>query len=395
MQFDIRTLLVAIALATAFCAAARFLLWRMHPHVPGLSQWAWAGLLATCALFLFAGRGVLHDTLSLSLAQLVITAGLLLAWDGFRRFLGRAPLAPLRMAAPLALLAALVAISHLQSSLTLYSLANALIIGSISALIGRELLCSPSHHSPVTRVTAYVYLANAAFFAVRGASALTADSSIGTPVATGITAWTLLWWLCVTVALTLGMTLMTSERLQADLDRQASRDPLTGALNRRAFAQLAEKELARVRRNGRPLSVAMMDLDHFKRINDQMGHAAGDDILCRFVTVAGTMLRGEDAFCRFGGEEFVALLPDTSSAQALAAAERLRQSFAESAADIPRPAHVPAFSVSIGIAELAEEETMENALRRADAALYAAKAAGRDRCELAPPHGLASAMAGA
>lgn len=381
MQFDIRTLLVAVALATAFCAASRFLLWRMHPHVPGLARWAWAGVLAAIALFLFAGAGVLPNVLALSLAQAAIAAGLLLAWDGFRRFLGRKPLTPLFMTAPLAVMGLAVAIADLNALALLRALANATIIGGISAVIACELLRAPSATGSATRVTAYVYITNAIFFAARGLMAL--SDGAASSMSSAMLAASLLWWLCVTVAVTLGMALMTSERLQADLDHQASRDPLTGALNRRAFTLVAAREFSRIHRNHRPLSVLMMDLDHFKRVNDHLGHAAGDLILCCFVDVAAQMLRAEDTFCRFGGEEFVALLPDTDLQQALAAAERLRAAFAAEAAAQPLPSHDFALSVSIGIAQAMGEETPEDTLRRADAALYRAKAAGRDRCELA------------
>jgi diguanylate cyclase (GGDEF)-like protein len=185
------------------------------------------------------------------------------------------------------------------------------------------------------------------------------------------------------IAVTLGMVLMAAERLQADLDSQANRDPLTGALNRRAFALIAEKALARSRRSSKPLSVLIMDLDKFKHINDQYGHEAGDALLCRFVVCANKIFRGEDVFCRFGGEEFVALLPNTSAEQAHVAAERLRTAFAEEsheASTLTTP-----LTVSIGIAERAAEESIESLLHRADTALYQAKHKGRNRSELAVP----------
>ncbi|MGE5516175.1 MAG: diguanylate cyclase [Bacteroidota bacterium] len=381
MHFDIRTLLVAVALATTFCAAARLLLWRMHPHVPGLRQWAEAGVLAAGALFLVAAHRAVPAWASLSLAQALMTAGMLLAWDGFRRFLGQTPLPRLLLVAlPLAPLATVVFLSALESSVTLRTLINAGTVALVSALIARDLLRAPRPPGAVGRVIGYIYLTNAAVFGLRWLSAIADATGHGLRQPDDLLALSLLWWLCVTMAVTLGMTLMTGERLQGDLDRLASRDPLTGALNRRAFALVAEKEVAHARRSGRPLAVLMMDLDHFKRINDDLGHAAGDDILCRFVAVAGRILRGEDVFCRFGGEEFVALLPETDGQQALAAAERLRAAFAAEFSTFPAAF---AFTASIGIGEMRADETLEDTLRRADAALYRAKATGRNCCELA------------
>ena len=126
----------------------------------------------------------------------------------------------------------------------------------------------------------------------------------------------------------------------------------------------------------------MMDLDHFKRINDTLGHSGGDATLCRFVAVAGDVLRAEDVLCRFGGEEFVALLPHAEAAQAVAAAERLRLAFTATGA-----------TVSIGVASLRPGEDLEDLLRRADAALYDAKRAGRDRTHLSEEVAAAPAAA--
>ena len=176
--------------------------------------------------------------------------------------------------------------------------------------------------------------------------------------------------------------MIANDRLQEELNHHATHDPLTGALNRRAFALLAEKQVAQAARTGRPLAVLMMDLDHFKRINDTLGHSGGDATLCRFVAVAGDVLRAEDVLCRFGGDEFVALLPHAEAAQAVAAAERLRLAFAATGA-----------TVSIGVASLRPGEDLEDLLRRADAALYDAKRAGRDRTHLSEEVAAAPAAA--
>lgn len=176
--------------------------------------------------------------------------------------------------------------------------------------------------------------------------------------------------------------MIANDRLQEELNHHATHDPLTGALNRRAFALLAEKQVAQAARTGRPPAVLMMDLDHFKRINDTLGHSGGDATLCRFVAVAGDVLRAEDVLCRFGGEEFVALLPHAEAAQAVAAAERLRLAFAATGA-----------TVSIGVASLRPGEDLEDLLRRADAALYDAKRAGRDRTHLSEEVAAAPAAA--
>jgi len=385
MSFDIRTLLVAVALATAFCAGARLLLWRMHPALPGLARWALAGGFGVVALLFILSHGAAPWLPSLALAQAFIVAGLVLCWDGFRRFIGRRPLSYRQLLVLAVVVLGWIAAAQMAQSMEVRALGNALLVALLSALIARDLLTAPEPVPLAMRATGWAYAANTVFFLVR---TLAADHSVGTagPLnPDGFAAFPLLWWLCMIIAVTLGMVLMAAERLQADLDSQANRDPLTGALNRRAFSLIAEKETARARRYGQPLSVLIMDLDKFKQLNDRLGHDGGDALLCAFVDVTGKILRGEDVFCRFGGEEFVALLPDTSARQALVAAERLRAACAKEsaiAADL-RSTEPFALTVSIGIGELARDEDIESLIRRADAALYRAKGMGRNRCELA------------
>jgi len=383
MLFDIRTLLVAVTLASVFCAAARFLLWRMHPVVPGLGRWALAGAAGALALFMIFIYGIEHWPPSLSLAQLFVLIGLVLAWDGFRRFIGQPPVSRLALALLSAIVLIWIAVAALHHSLQLRALGNAILVATLSALIARELLTTHKPLPPAMRVTGWIYAFNATVFLIR---AVAADQNIA-PVSPlnpdGFAAIMLFWWLCMTIAVTLGMVLMTAERLQVDLDNQANHDPLTGALNRRSFSLFAEKTMSQSRRYGKPLSVLMMDLDRFKQINDRLGHNGGDELLCRFVTIASHALRNEDIFCRFGGEEFVALLPNTSAKPALVAAERLRTAFAAESAETVKDIIPFAITVSIGIAELGKDDDIESLIHRADTALYKAKGRGRNCCEFA------------
>ena len=383
MLFDIRTLLVAVALASVFCAAARFLLWRMHPSVPGLGRWALAGVASALALFMIFFYGIKHWQPSLSLAQLFVLLGLVLAWDGFRRFIGKPPVSRLALAVLIATVLIWIAIATLQPSLQLRAQGNAILVVILSALIARELLTAPSPILPAMRATGWAYAINATVFLIRIVAADQNAAPVSPLDPNGFAAIMLFWWLCMAIAVTLGMVLMTAERLQEELDSQANHDPLTGALNRRSFSLFAEKAMSQSHRYGQPLSVLMMDLDRFKEVNDHLGHNRGDELLCRFVTVAGDVLRNEDIFCRFGGEEFVALLPNTSVKLALVAAERLRTTFATELPDTVKDNMPLAATVSIGIAELGNDEDLESFLRRADTALYKAKDRGRNCCELA------------
>lgn len=385
MNFDIRTLLVAVTLATAFCAGARFLLWRMHPTIPGLGRWALAGGCAVVTFVLILSYGIFHWQPSLSLAQICIVIGLALSWDGFRRFIGKPALTPFAFIGITATGLIWVVITQTQYLVDAEVVGNSVLVAILSFLIARDLLLWPKGNTPVIRSTGCVFAVNAVIFLIRAIVAHDRPETVDLLNPDGVAAAMLLWLLCSMIAITLGMVLMTTERLQAYLNNQANHDPLTGALNRRSFGLLYEKAMAHCRRHQLPLSVLMIDLDNFKQVNDHLGHDFGDKVLCRFVTVAQQILREEDVFCRFGGEEFVALLPNTSSEVALVVANRLRSAFATDSALIDAKAKHAAFALtaSIGLAERQHDESFESLLRRADTALYLAKEHGRNCCETA------------
>ena len=385
MLFDVRTLLVAVALAAAFCAGARFLLWRMNPSIPGLGRWSLAGGLGAIALILILIFGKFHWQPLLSFAQLFVVTGLVLTWDGFRRFIGQSPLSKKTLVILTGGVLVWIVIADFYHSVEIRAIGNAVIMTVFSVLISRELLTVLKPVPQAMRVMGWIYVANAAVFLVRAIAANQHTQPVDPLNPNGVAVFMLLWWLCMTIAVTLGMVLMTAERLQDYLDSQANRDPLTGALNRRSFSLLTEKAIARARRFGKPLSLLVMDLDKFKQINDRFGHDVGDTMLCQFVNCANKILRDEDVFCRFGGEEFIALLPNTSAELALVAAERLRAAFEEEAAQLQITRNNEPFSitVSIGIGELKQDENFELLFSRADTALYQAKENGRNSCAVA------------
>lgn len=167
----------------------------------------------------------------------------------------------------------------------------------------------------------------------------------------------------------------------ARLDVLASTDPLTGLLNRRRFLELAQAEQARAQRYGRPVAVLLVDLDHFKRVNDTHGHRMGDAVLRTAADVLTASRRTSDLAARFGGEELVLLLPETDLKGAVGLAERLRLALAGAqtrldGADVR-------ITASIGVASLRAGESLDSLLHRADQALYSAKRAGRDRVMVA------------
>lgn len=168
------------------------------------------------------------------------------------------------------------------------------------------------------------------------------------------------------------------ETQNADLAEQTRTDALTGLPNRRAFAVALAAEMGKAQASGQHLCVAVLDIDHFKMINDLHGHAEGDRVLVELASMLRAQFAGGGMAARYGGEEFVLLLPNSDAQEARLQCEFLRQSVSLLPIGLP-------VSVSIGVAQISRrDDSPDDAFRRADEALYAAKRAGRDRVEVAP-----------
>lgn len=170
------------------------------------------------------------------------------------------------------------------------------------------------------------------------------------------------------------------------LHRVAVTDPLTGAYNREFLTQRLPAEIDAASANERPLSIALVDVDEFKRINDAHGHLVGDHVLSEIARRLRTAIRGGDVLVRYGGEEFLAVLPRANAGRAWEVGERMRLRVSESVVEVTGGPRI-AITLSVGVAELRYTPTMETAHQltdRADAALYSAKRHGRNRVEVAP-----------
>ena len=166
------------------------------------------------------------------------------------------------------------------------------------------------------------------------------------------------------------------KRVEEELRALSITDSLTGIYNRRYFQDRLKGEMLRLNRMSGALSLIMLDIDHFKRINDQHGHAVGDGVLQELCKRIGQRLRRTDVFCRIGGEEFVVLCPNTDGAQAYSLAMQLWQSLRDAAME-----PVGVVTASFGVASWRVDEGIDGLLLRADSAVYVAKQAGRDRVE--------------
>ncbi|WP_019022983.1 sensor domain-containing diguanylate cyclase [Thioalkalivibrio sp. ALE23] len=186
------------------------------------------------------------------------------------------------------------------------------------------------------------------------------------------------------VVLWVAVNITPRKQLEQYWRQAAETDPLTGIANRRALFQKAHEEVERARRYGHPLSLLILDIDHFKSINSRFGHARGDEALRRFTRTCAELLRTNDRLGRIGGEEFVILLPETD----LVGATRLGHRIVEAIASVEIDETSPVFTttVSVGAATLEHGEGFEATLHRADQALSRAKANGRNRLETDGPH---------
>jgi diguanylate cyclase (GGDEF)-like protein len=171
------------------------------------------------------------------------------------------------------------------------------------------------------------------------------------------------------------------EQLQAKLRDASVRDPLTGLFNRRYLDATLRRELHRSQRENRPLALMVVDADHFKRVNDHYGHAGGDEVLRQIARVLEDRHRSEDVVCRYGGEEFVVVLPGSDLAFAAGRADQLRQLIA--ALEIPTDGGFAHITVSIGVAATLPGDDADRLFKRADAAVYQAKHEGRNRVVVA------------
>ena len=190
-------------------------------------------------------------------------------------------------------------------------------------------------------------------------------------------------YLSVALGLAFGFFWMTTALLSSRLDHLASTDPLTRLFNRRVFLMWCEKERERAVRSGSPFSVLMVDLDHFKQINDRFGHAAGDQAICAAVEQMQDSVRGVDVLARWGGEEFTCMLPNTALDAARIVAERMRMNIEKVALTATTASkgseEAVRLTASIGVATHAAADTVGSLLERADQGLYLAKSTGRNR----------------
>lgn len=381
MDLDIRTLSYCALLNAFMFSIGIYAVGRTWVRLPGMGWWAGALMAEACGFALLGLRGQIPDLLSVVVANCLITSGMWLSQAGIAEFKQE----KLRFLAPGIGLLALQVLLFLWFTYGDPNVGARVIIVSLVTAIGAMLVFFQLWKMPhpdliiPSRVTGLFYAGFAVFLLFRAFWAGTHGLLPDFMQAGTVHALAFVGFIVFTNGRAFGFLWLITRKLSIELEVNAATDPLTGLLNRRAFHIAGERELALADRRSMAFALFMADLDHFKSINDQHGHGVGDRVLTLVAGQLKTILRQGDILSRFGGEEFVALLPYTTPEQSLAIAERLRQSITEISM-----IGVPPVTISIGVTywEPGNPLSINNLLDCADAALYQAKEAGRNRIEL-------------
>lgn len=377
MSLDTSTLYLVATLVAALLGVM-LLFFGQQENIPALKWWGAAYILgaSSIAVSTLTNSSLVHQlSLSLNAAGFVACG---MVWGAARVFHGRPPNLPGILLGAFVWLAAISLLAPITPAMRMT--VGAAIVAVYAVLTASELLTErrktmkrrwPSFVVPVLHgfVLMLPILLGDYF---RGDDEGFADSIWAT-----IFAMELVLYAVGTVFV---IFMLVSERTVRAHKAAASLDPLTGIFNRRGFAEATARMIEREADAGRPVTVMIFDIDHFKSINDRFGHAAGDDVLCRFANVISGTLRITDLCGRIGGEEFAALLP-CSMEEALLAAERVREAFATSGIVIADTSVNT--TVSIGVAGGPVGTELDVLLAAADTALYQAKRGGRNRVQSA------------
>lgn len=381
-MIDIKTFMLVLAISNICFAMLIAGYARSGPVNPAMQMWQWAKLVQGAAHLLAWFRpdwpptwlGVAAD--STLIVGVVLEAAAYCTFFGLRRW--KSALYPTLALALAAYSAARFGGVSLPALAVLMSLFVALLSGAMSIV----LLWPGNGSSVLQRI---IGINNFVFFVAVSLRAWTgiADGELTVFSNGAVQAFTYMTGYAILIVNGFGFLLLCKEKDDSQMALLATIDSLTGLVNRRAFFERTDSARMLASRQRHPISLMMLDLDHFKRINDRYGHAAGDEALRVFAGAAQQVLRDPDIMGRLGGEEFAVVLPGTDLAGAVQAAERLR--LAVSASLLPLCDVDYTMSVSIGVVAIDPDEHINAALARADHALYVAKSAGRNRVEVGQP----------
>jgi diguanylate cyclase (GGDEF)-like protein len=382
MSLDINTLFLVTIYVEAILGLLLLFAWIQNLQIRAVAWWGFAHLLRASSVVLFGLYGSVSQAISIDFANALLFLSFAVTWTGARVFDGRPPL-PVQIVAGPVLWIVVCHLPGLAEDLELRFLLSSGIITTYTWLTAYEFWRGRGEPLVSRWPAIFMLFAHGSLFLLRTPLFAMLPWAPTGQVFESV-------WLSVlsfeallfTIAIAFILLAMAKERTEYRHRTAATVDPLTGIANRRSFLQDGNELMRRQAATPCPTGVLLLDLDHFKSINDRFGHAIGDRVLQVFADTAKAHLRSSDLIGRLGGEEFAALLCNVSREKAVALAERIRCAFAEAAGEVDgRPI---AATVSIGVV-LTQDATFDvpELLVQADQALYFAKERGRNRVEVA------------
>ena len=383
MNLDVNTLFLVTIYVEAILGLLLLFAWVQNTSITAVAWWGFAHLLRAASVVLFGLYGAVSDLVSIDLANAILFTAFALTWTGARVFDHR-KVRPVLLFGGAALWLVICRVPVIANSWDLRVLQSSGIITTYTWATAYEFWRGRSEPLVSRWPAIFMLFAHGSLYMLR------------TPIG-GILPWSVSKnemlesvWLTVlsfeallfTIAIAFILLAMAKERTEYRHRTAALIDPLTGIANRRAFLQDGEAQLKRQLTDPRPMAVMLLDLDNFKSINDRFGHAVGDRVLQLFADVTSNCMRRMDIFGRLGGEEFAAVLLDTTQERALTVAEQIRTSFADTPCEVDGKPVVVTVSIGLVISDDAVLD-LSALLAQADHALYRAKDNGRNRTEVA------------
>jgi diguanylate cyclase (GGDEF)-like protein len=383
MSLDVNTLFMVTIYVEAILGLLLLFAWAQNMAIRAVAWWGFAHLIRAASIVLFGMYGTAPDLITIDLANALLFTSFAVTWIGARVFDGRS-VEPVYLVSGAVFWLLVCRLPVLTEAINTRSMIASGIITAYTWLAAYEFWRGRSEQLVSRWPAIFMLFAHGALFLLRTPLvAMLRWSPVNNNMFGSI-------WLTVlsfeallfTISIAFILLAMAKERTELRHRTAAMVDPLTGIANRRSFLQDAELLAKRHGGNPRPTAVLLIDLDHFKSINDRFGHALGDRVLELFTESARMSIRSSDLIGRIGGEEFAAVLYDTSRDKAVAVAERVREVFAQFAQDVD--GCPVCATVSIGLVHCQETVLdIPELLVQADQALYLAKEHGRNRVEVA------------
>ena len=383
MNLDVNTLFMVTIYVEAILGLLLLFAWAQNMAIRAVAWWGFAHLIRASSVVLFGMYGSAPELITIDLANALLFTAFAISWTGARVFDGR-PVEPVYLVTGAVLWLLVCRLPVLADAIEMRAMIASGIVTAYTWLTAYEFWRGRGEALVSRWPAIFMLFAHGALFLLRTplVSVLpwspTNNNIFGSVWLTVLSFEALLF----TISIAFILLAMAKERTELRHRTAAMVDPLTGIANRRAFLHEAGGIAKRHAGNPRPTAVLLVDLDHFKTINDRFGHALGDRVLEIFAATTLESLRATDLVGRIGGEEFAAVIYDTNSDKALAVAERIRDAFAKAAQEVDgRPVCA---TVSIGVV-YCDGPVLDIAelLAQADQALYFAKENGRNRVEVA------------